>query len=365
MLPHFIQSITMGVHYFQRLPLSFLTDFAVDLNGFSSSTVTQNEFFLQSVLTVVGRHRHSVKLTVKQIEWGKLYEGKGTVVVTPRFHFSICRSCHRAGGDLEISVRHRHERRRRLLLIFVFFTVLIGLPMLISEFVIGRGAGKEAISAYQKLAPNSQWVWIGRLGSRRLFFVVVVLQRRRGLGPHLQRSVPHGNVIDESAQYPALFEHIIGSPLITLSGLALFLLLNVLVIASGIRKGIEKANKYLMPLLFIFFIILVIRAVTLDGAVGRRAIFPRTGFFRHNCRRRIVRVRPIVFFTGRRVFLYGYVQFVFGQNGEHPVFCGICRLHEHPRLVFGRPRHFSRRVRLRIGTDGRTGVTVYRLALGF
>src|SRR5690606_2788972 len=64
-----------------------------------------------------------------------------------------------------------------------------------------------------------------------------------------------------------LFEHIIGSPLITLSGLALFLLLNVLVIASGIRKGIEKANKYLMPLLFIFFIILVIRAVTLDGAV--------------------------------------------------------------------------------------------------
>lgn len=151
-------------------------------------------------------------------------------------------------------------------LIFVFFTVLIGLPMLISEFVIGRGAGKEAISAYQKLAPNSQWVWIGRLGVVGCFLLLSFYSVVGGWVLIYSVLSLTGNVIDESAQYPALFEHITGSPLITLSGLALFILLNVLVIASGIRKGIEKANKYLMPLLFIFFIILVIRAVTLDGA---------------------------------------------------------------------------------------------------
>ena len=49
-------------------------------------------------------------------------------------------------------------------LIFVIFTLLIGLPMLISEFIIGRGSAKEAISAYKKLAPDSLWVNIGRLG---------------------------------------------------------------------------------------------------------------------------------------------------------------------------------------------------------
>src|SRR5699024_3293230 len=49
-------------------------------------------------------------------------------------------------------------------LIFIIFTVLIGLPMLISEYIIGRGTAKEAVSAYKKLAPKSGWVWVGRLG---------------------------------------------------------------------------------------------------------------------------------------------------------------------------------------------------------
>ena len=49
-------------------------------------------------------------------------------------------------------------------LIFVLFTVLIGLPLLLAEFIIGRGSGKEAISAYKKLAPKSVSIWIGRLG---------------------------------------------------------------------------------------------------------------------------------------------------------------------------------------------------------
>jgi NSS family neurotransmitter:Na+ symporter len=49
-------------------------------------------------------------------------------------------------------------------LLFVIFTLAIGMPMLISEFIIGRGSGREAISAYKKLAPDSLWVNIGRMG---------------------------------------------------------------------------------------------------------------------------------------------------------------------------------------------------------
>ena len=47
----------------------------------------------------------------------------------------------------------------------------------------------------------------------------------------------------------------------------LFTLANVLVISLGVQNGIEKANKWMMPLLFIMFIVLVVRAVTLDGAM--------------------------------------------------------------------------------------------------
>jgi NSS family neurotransmitter:Na+ symporter len=152
-------------------------------------------------------------------------------------------------------------------LIFVAFTILIGLPMLISEFIIGRGAGKEAISAYKKLAPDSLWVWVGRLGVVGCFLLLSFYSVVGGwVLIYSGLSIP-GKLISEGANYPELFGAITGSPWITLLGLLIFTLANVLVISSGVQNGIEKANKYMMPLLFIFFIILVVRSLTLEGAM--------------------------------------------------------------------------------------------------
>ncbi|MFD1706275.1 sodium-dependent transporter [Siminovitchia sediminis] len=152
-------------------------------------------------------------------------------------------------------------------LIFVVFTLLIGMPMLISEFIIGRGSGAEAISAYKKLAPDSFWVWVGRLGVLGCFLLLTFYSVVGGwILIYTARSVI-GQVIEEGANYPEMFGAVIGSPGMTLLGLLLFSLINILVIAMGVQNGIEKANKYMMPLLFIFFIILVIRALTLDGAM--------------------------------------------------------------------------------------------------
>lgn len=152
-------------------------------------------------------------------------------------------------------------------LIFVLFTLLIGLPMLISEFIIGRGSGEEAISAYKKLAPDSLWVWVGRIGVLGCFLLLTFYSVVGGwVFIYSAMSIP-GMVISDGADYAALFGSIIGNPFITILGLFLFTIVNVLVISLGIQKGIERANKYMMPLLFIFFIILVIRSLTLEGAM--------------------------------------------------------------------------------------------------
>ena len=152
-------------------------------------------------------------------------------------------------------------------LIFVVFTLLIGLPMLISEFIIGRGAGKETISAYKTLAPDSFWVWVGRLGVVGCFLLLSFYSVVGGwVLIYSGLSIP-GKIIVDGANYPELFETIIGNPWITIIGLLIFSLVNVLVISLGVQNGIEKANKYMMPLLFIFFIILVIRSLTLEGAM--------------------------------------------------------------------------------------------------
>lgn len=151
-------------------------------------------------------------------------------------------------------------------LIFVAFTVLIGLPLLISEFIIGRGAGKEAVSAYKKLAPKSLSVWIGRLGVVGCFLLLSFYSVVGGWILIYSAMSVFGQVIGNGTDYAILFETVIGTPWITMIGLLVFSLANIIVVSSGIQSGIEKANKYMMPLLFIFFIILVVRALTFDGA---------------------------------------------------------------------------------------------------
>lgn len=163
-------------------------------------------------------------------------------------------------------------------LIFVIFTLLIGLPMLITEYIIGRGTGREAISAYKKIAPDSFWVWIGRLGVLGCFLLLTFYSVVGGwVLIYSAMSIP-GQIISTGTDYGALFGQVTSDPLITLIGLAIFTIINVIVIALGVKNGIERANKFMMPLLFVFFIILVIRALTIEGAMEGVAFFLKPDF---------------------------------------------------------------------------------------
>ena len=164
------------------------------------------------------------------------------------------------------------------LLLFVVFTVLIGLPMLISEFIIGRGAQKEAVSAYYKLAPKSWWTITGKLGVVGCFLLLSFYAVVGGWVLIYSIMAIGGQLITPDAAYPDLFGTVTSTPWLTLLGLAAFLMINIVVITFGIQNGIEKANKYMMPLLFIFFIVLVVRSLTLDGAMEGITFFLQPDF---------------------------------------------------------------------------------------
>ncbi|WP_449354321.1 sodium-dependent transporter [Virgibacillus natechei] len=163
-------------------------------------------------------------------------------------------------------------------LLFILFTVIIGLPILLAEFIIGRGSQKEAISAYKTLAPKSGWSIIGRWGVVGAFLLMSFYSVVGGwVLIYSAMSIP-GMVIQENRDYTELFATITGNPSTVIFGLALFIIINIIVVSFGIKNGIEKASKVLMPLLFIFFIILVIRAVTFEGAMEGLSFFLQPDF---------------------------------------------------------------------------------------
>jgi len=167
-------------------------------------------------------------------------------------------------------------------LLFIAFTIIIGLPILIAEFVIGRGAGTEAVRAYKKLLPNGISKYIGHWGVVGAFLLMSFYCVVGGwVLIYSIMSIP-GLIVQEGANYNELFAQITGTPWITLLGFALFLLINMIVVSFGIQDGIEKASKILMPLLFLFFIILVIRAVTFEGAMEGIRFFLEPDFSKLN-----------------------------------------------------------------------------------
>lgn len=152
-------------------------------------------------------------------------------------------------------------------LLFILFSLFIGFPLLLAEFVIGRSTQKEAVSAYRSLAPNSNWHWIGRLGVFTCFLLLsfysviggwIVIYFTKGL---------FGGIISEGADYGSVFNETIGNPILVIVAQFAFLAITVLVVAKGIQNGIEKVNKILMPALFLLFFVLIIRSLTLDNAM--------------------------------------------------------------------------------------------------
>ncbi|MDT2046335.1 hypothetical protein CHN50_05025 [Priestia aryabhattai] len=164
------------------------------------------------------------------------------------------------------------------LLIFLLFTLLIGLPLLLAEFVIGRSTQKDAISAYEKIAPGTAWVWIGRLGVITSFIILSFYSVVGGwIVLYLYRSVTN-QLVGSTDDYAALFNNTISSSFSPVIGQLIFMIITIIVVAKGVQNGIEKANKYMFPALFILFIALIIRSLTLDGAMEGVAFFLNPDF---------------------------------------------------------------------------------------
>jgi neurotransmitter:Na+ symporter, NSS family len=154
------------------------------------------------------------------------------------------------------------------LILFLLMTIFIGAPILLAEFIIGRNSQKDAVMSYKHLAPKSAWPLVGYGGVIASFIILSFYSVVGGwILSYLGRSVTGSLSGLTQAQYGSTFERIIAHPVEAIAVQFLFMLLTIGVVQGGVQQGIEKASKYMMPALFVIFIVLVIRSLTLDGAM--------------------------------------------------------------------------------------------------
>ena len=154
------------------------------------------------------------------------------------------------------------------IIIYILLSFIICLPIFISEFVIGRRSQKNAFAAFRDLSGGSAWRWVG------LFTIIVplvVLSYYSVIGgwsvEYLLKSLTFSFTGEASQSvFHSMFTDFVSSTWAPLIAHTAFLLVTTLIVIVGIKDGIEKFSKVMMPLLFFMVVAIAIYSMTLPGA---------------------------------------------------------------------------------------------------
>ncbi|MDD3642545.1 MAG: sodium-dependent transporter [Candidatus Krumholzibacteria bacterium] len=150
------------------------------------------------------------------------------------------------------------------LLIYLVCVILLGVPVMIAELTIGRHSRRNPVGAFEAIRPGSRWRIVGFLG---VLTGVCILSYYSVIA-----GVTVGYIFKTVAHSGASYAAFTANPLLMIPLMLLFLALTVLVVQGGVRNGIERWSKILMPLLMLLMVLLIVRSVTLEGA-GRGLSF--------------------------------------------------------------------------------------------
>lgn len=153
------------------------------------------------------------------------------------------------------------------LFVYLAFIAAIGLPVMLSELIIGRKSRRNAFGAFKKLAPKSMWRYVGMLGVGAAFMILAFYGVVAGWSvEYVVVSVLNGFKSQTPDQLSSMFSDFIAAPFRPVIYQLIFMFLTGLIVMIGIKDGIEKNVKIMMPVLVVIILVLDIRAITLPGA---------------------------------------------------------------------------------------------------
>lgn len=152
--------------------------------------------------------------------------------------------------------------------ILVYFgcILLLGIPCMISEFIIGRRGEANTARAYTKMANGTPWKYIGYMGVITGYLISGYYGVVSGWCLQYIYASVMGQLKGDSAYIANYFSEFSADPIRPVFWTLVILLLTYFIIIRGVKDGIEKASKIMMPTLFILLLIIVVASCSLPGA---------------------------------------------------------------------------------------------------
>ena len=152
------------------------------------------------------------------------------------------------------------------IIIYMACVLLLGIPCMISEFIIGRHGQSNTARAYRKLAGSTPWTAIGYLGVLTGFLITGYYAVVAGWCLQYIWASLIGHMQGDPAYFQQYFAEFSGDPVKPVFWTIIILGITYLIIEHGVRDGIERASKLLMPTLFLLLLVIVGASCMLPGA---------------------------------------------------------------------------------------------------
>ena len=152
------------------------------------------------------------------------------------------------------------------ILVYLCCIVLLGIPVMVSEFLIGRRSHANTGSAYEVLSPGTQWKWIGIFGVISSFLILSYYAVVAGWTLEYMIASAAG-MFSENQDFTLFFNNFVSDPVKPVMYMVIFMLLTHFIIVKGVKDGIEKFSKVMMPLLLLIICVLVVCSFSMPGSI--------------------------------------------------------------------------------------------------
>ncbi|MDE6537741.1 MAG: sodium-dependent transporter [Muribaculaceae bacterium] len=148
------------------------------------------------------------------------------------------------------------------LFVYILCLLILGVPVMLAEFSLGRGTKSDAVGAFKKLKPNAPWWLTGGLAVLASYLILCFYMVVAGWTfEYLWQSITGGLYAGDTsftgmdATFHTKMESYVGGTWNPLINVYVLIVINILVLIAGVQKGIERLSNIMMPLLFILLLI--------------------------------------------------------------------------------------------------------------
>lgn len=154
-------------------------------------------------------------------------------------------------------------------LIYLFFLLALGLPIMVMEYAVGRASQKSAAMSFDILEPkNSKWHLTKYLAIAGNYLLMMFYTTVGGwMLIYFVKMVSGEFNSLNSEQITSKFFEMLANPILLVTFMTIVIVIGFIVCSKGLQKGVEKVSKFMMGALLLLMGVLVIRSLTLDGAI--------------------------------------------------------------------------------------------------